>query len=29
MPIVAGLSFGVLFFAWLTAMKQHRLKMPD
>lgn len=29
MPIVAGLSFGVLFFAWLTAMKRHLLKVPD
>jgi hypothetical protein len=27
MPIVAGLSFGIVFFAWLTAMKRHRLEV--
>jgi hypothetical protein len=26
MPIVAGLAFGILFFAWFTAMRWHR---PD
>ncbi|HXI71956.1 MAG TPA: hypothetical protein VNN22_16490 [Verrucomicrobiae bacterium] len=29
MPIVVGLSFGILFFAWFIAMKRHRLNVPD
>ena len=28
MPVIACLAFGVLFFAWLTAMRRHRLDAP-